>query len=169
MSELANFWNLILESNTFNFIILLILIIAVMQKLNVKAAVEKLKNDIIEAIENSKRAKENAYNNYTDAKSKIEHIEDEISEKLTLASQQADNVAASITDNIERKIKQIETNVVKVIEAEEKTLVTSLTDKTSKESVELARNYVKSRLAQEPELHKRYIEESINELDKVKI
>ena len=87
MSELANFWNLILESNTFNFIILLILIIAVMQKLNVKAAVEKLKNDIIEAIENSKRAKENAYNNYTDAKSKIEHIEDEISEKLTLASQ----------------------------------------------------------------------------------
>ncbi len=169
MGELVNFWNLIVESNTFNFIILLILIIAVMQKLNVKAAVEKLKNDIVEAIEKSKQAKENAYNSYTDAKSKIEHIDDEISEKLTLASNQAENVAASIVENIERKVRQIEANVHKVIEAEEKTLVTSLTDKTSKASVELARNYVKSRLANEPDLHKKYIEESINELDKVKI
>lgn len=169
MSEIANFWNLILESNTFNFIVLLVLLVAVMQKLHVAEAVEKLKSDIVYAIETSRLAKENAQKNYKDAKHKIEHIEEEISEKLSLASTQADNVAGSILETTERKLKQIENNVKKVIEAEEKTLVTSMTEQTANASVELARNYVISRLHREPELHNKYIEESIEELGKVKI
>lgn len=169
MNELANFWNLILESNTFNFAVLLVILVAVMQKLKVADAVEKLKNDIVYAIETSKLARENAHKNYTNAKSKIEHIEEEISDKLSLALKQAENVAGSIVETTERKIKQIEENVRKVIEAEEKTLITSMTDKTAQASVELARNYVISRLNQEPELHNKYIEESIEELDRVKV
>jgi len=169
MSELANFWNLILESNTFNFIVLAVIIVAVMQKLKVADAVEKLKNDIVYAIETSRQAKENAQSHYRSAKSKIEHIDEEISEKLTLASKQAENVAGSIIETTERKVKQIEDNVKKVIEAEEKTLVTSMTDKTSNASVELAKKYIIARLGEEPELHNRYIEESIEELDRMEI
>lgn len=169
MSEFANFWNLILESNTFNFIVLLVLLTIVMQKLKISDAVEKLKDEIVEAIENSKRARANAEKNYSDAKSKIEHIEDEISERLSIASKQAENIAGSISENVSRKLKQIENNALKVIEAEEKTLLTSLTDKTSKSSVELASNYIKLMLEKQPDLHKKYIEESIDELDKVKV
>jgi len=169
MSHVTEFWNLIIESNTFNFIVLLVIFVIVAQKLKLKEAIEKLRDSIVEAIETSKLAKENAEKHYSDAKSKIEHIEDEISEKLSLASKQADNVASSIREVTERKIRQIENNVKKVIAAEEKTLVTSLTDKTANASIDMARNYVVSRLKNEPELHNKYIEESINELDKVKI
>lgn len=169
MSEFTDFWNLILESNTFNFIVLLVLFVIIMQKLHVREAVEKLKNDIIYEIESSKLAKENAHKNYTNAKSQIEHIEDEISGKLSLASNQAENAAGSIAENIERKVRQIEKNTGKVIEAEEKTLVTTLTADISREAVTLALNHIKSMLKTEPQLHKRFIEESINELDKVRI
>lgn len=169
MNALSEFWNLILESNTFNFIILVVLFVIVAQKLNIADAVSKLKDEIVNAIENSKLAKENALKHYNDAKSKIEHIEDEISEKLSLANKQADNVAESIAEATARKIKQIEENVKKVSEAEGKTLIAELTGNTARESIDLARKYVKSRLKNEPDLHNRYIEESIDELDKVKI
>lgn len=169
MNELFNFWKLIVESNTFNFIVLLVILVIVMQKLKVSEAAAKLKDNIVNAIENAKNAKEKAKTYYDDAKSKIEHIEDEVSERLALATRQADNVADSISENTSRKVTQIEHNVEKVVEAEKKTLITELTDKTTKSSIILAEKYIKLRLDNEPELQDKYIEEGIEELDKVNI
>ena len=64
MNALSEFWNLILESNTFNFIILVVLFVIVAQKLNIADAVSKLKDEIVNAIENSKLTKENALKHY---------------------------------------------------------------------------------------------------------
>ena len=169
MNELFNFWKLIVESNTFIFIVLLVILVIVMQKLKVSEAAAKLKDNIVNAIENAKNAKEKAKTYYDDAKSKIEHIEDEVSERLALATRQAENVADSISENTSRKVTQIEHNVEKVVEAEKKTLITELTDKTTKSSIILAEKYIKLRLDNEPELQDKYIEEGIEELDKVNI
>lgn len=169
MNELFNFWKLIVESNTFNFIVLLVILVIVMQKLKVSEAAAKLKDNIVNAIENAKNAKEKAKTYYDDAKSKIEHIEDEVSERLALATRQAENVADSISENTSRKVTQIEHNVEKAVEAEKKTLITELTDKTTKSSIILAEKYIKLRLDNEPELQDKYIEEGIEELDKVNI
>ena len=169
MNELFNFWKLIVESNTFNFIVLLVILVIVMQKLKVSEAAAKLKDNIVNAIENAKNAKEKAKTYYDDAKSKIEHIEDEVSERLALATRQAENVADSISENTSRKVTQIEHNVEKVVEAEKKTLITELTDKTTKSSIILAEKYIKLRLDNEPELQDKYIEEGIEELDKENI
>lgn len=169
MNELFNFWKLIVESNTFNFIVLLVILVIVMQKLKVSEAAAKLKDNIVNAIENAKNAKEKAKTYYDDAKSKIEHIEDEVSERLALATRQAENVADSISENTSRKVTQIEHNVEKVVEAEKKTLITELTDKTTKSSIILAEKYIKLRLDNELELQDKYIEEGIEELDKVNI
>ena len=169
MNELFNFWELIVESNTFNFIVLLVILVIVMQKLKVSETAAKLKDNIVNAIENAKNAKEKAKTYYDDAKSKIEHIEDEVSERLALATRQAENVADSISENTSRKVTQIEHNVEKVVEAEKKTLITELTDKTTKSSIILAEKYIKLRLDNEPELQDKYIEEGIEELDKVNI
>ena len=111
MNELFNFRNLIVESNTFNFIVLLVILVIVMQKLKVSEAAAKLKDNIVNAIESAKSAKENAKAHYDDAKSKIEHIEEEISERLALATRQAENVAESISENTDRKVTQIAHNV----------------------------------------------------------
>lgn len=169
MNELLNFWNLIVESNTFNFIVLLVILVIVMQKLKVSKVATKLKDNIVNAIENAKRAKEEAKAHYDDAKSKIEHIEEEISDRLSLATRQAENVAESISENTDRKVSQIAHNVEKVVDAEKKTLVTELTDKTTKSSIALAKKYIKLRLENEPELQDKFIQEGIEELDKVNI
>lgn len=41
MNELANFWNIIVESNTFNFAVLLVIFAVLYKKMNVADGIEK--------------------------------------------------------------------------------------------------------------------------------
>lgn len=42
MNELANFWNIIVESNTFNFAVLLVIFAVLYKKMNVADGIEKI-------------------------------------------------------------------------------------------------------------------------------
>lgn len=86
MNELANFWNIIVKSNTFNFAVLLLIFAILFKKLNVSALVEKIKQDIINTINNAKAERENAKNKLYDAQKSIENIEEEIKQRLDEAS-----------------------------------------------------------------------------------
>ena len=57
MNELANFWNIIVESNTFNFAVLLLIFAILYKKLNISNTVEKIKQDVINTINNAKTEK----------------------------------------------------------------------------------------------------------------
>lgn len=57
MNELANFWNIIVESNTFNFAVLLVIFAVLYKKMNVADGIEKIKQGIINSINSAKRNK----------------------------------------------------------------------------------------------------------------
>ena len=166
MNELINLWNIILKSNTFNFIVLVVILAIVMQKLHISDALEKLKTEIVEKIEKSKKAKSDAIICLSDAKSKTENLDAEISEKISLANSQAHNVGEMIHETAQRKIKQITDNIEKVIKAEEKTIAIKLNDQTAQASIRLAEDIIRKQLQQDPSLHDRYINESLEELEK---
>ena len=167
MSELGSLWNLIVASNTFNFIVLVVIIAVVMSKLRVPELLTGLKDSIIAKIEASKKAKSDAEVSLSEALDKVKNLSNEVDEKLSLAKMQADNVAESIQEAAKRRIRQISDNVDKVIDAENKTLYTKLSDDTVKASINMATDYITRRLKENPDLHKRYIDEGIKELENV--
>ena len=167
MSELGSLWNLIVASNTFNFIVLVVIIAVVMSKLRVPELLTGLKDSIIAKIEASKKAKSDAEVSLSEALDKVKNLSNEVDEKLSLAKMQADNVAESIQEAAKRRIRQISDNGEKVIDAENKTLYTKLSDDTVKASINMATDYITRRLKENPDLHKRYIDEGIKELEKV--
>lgn len=167
MNELANFWNLIVESNTFNFIVLLLIFAVLFKKLNVSDAVEKIKQDIINAIDNAKAERENAKNKLMEAQKSIEHIEEDIKQRLEEASSKGDGIAKQILANTEEQVKLIENNIARVINAEEKTLSAQMTKKTLNASIELAKQHIKNILENNEELHNKFIDESIENIDRV--
>ena len=57
---MTNFWNIIVQSNTFNFAILLIMIAIVLVKLDIISIIEKIRQSVISKIENANFAKEDA-------------------------------------------------------------------------------------------------------------
>ena len=167
MNELANFWNIIVKSNTFNFAALLLIFAILFKKLNVSALVEKIKQDIINTINNAKAERENAKNKLYDAQKSIEHIEEEIKQRLDEASLRGEGIAKQIAANADEQVKLIEKNISRVINAEEKTLSAKITEKTLKASIELAKQHIKNTLVNNPELHNKFIDESIDNIDRV--
>lgn len=167
MNELANFWNIIVESNTFNFAVLLLIFAILYKKLNISNTVEKIKQDVINTINNAKTEKENAKNKLMEAEKSIEHIDEEIKQKLSEASIKGDDIAKQILANTNEKVDLIEKNISRVISAEEKTLSAQMTQKTLDASIELAKQYIKSLLKDNMDLHNKFIDESIDSIDRV--
>lgn len=168
MTHIIEIWDLIVKSNAFNFVVMIIILGWLLKKANLTSALENLKSKVIEQIEKAKSEKENAKNDLLKAKKSVANLDTEIKERILSAEEQAKTVAKRILDETESKIQQIESNVKRAVESEEKTVSSKLTSKTVNASVQLAKNHIKSLLQDHPELHKQYINESIENLDKVK-
>ena len=127
MNELANFWNIIVESNTFNFAVLLVIFAVLYKKMNVADGIEKIKQGIINSINSAIEEQKCAKNKLKDAKKSIENIDSDIAKQLEDAVQRGEGLANQILANTEEKVQLIEKNVKRVINAEEKTLSAKMT------------------------------------------
>mgnify|MGYP005762544791 CR=1 FL=1 len=167
MNELLNFWKLIVESNTFNFVVLILIFAILFKKINLADTIEKIRLDIVRTIENVKKEQQDAKSKLANAQKAIEHIDDDIKERLNEAGKRAESISKQILENTDNQVALIEKNIERVISAEEKTISASLAQKTVKSSVELAKKQIIEMLESNPELHKKYIDESIANIDKV--
>lgn len=159
-----NFWNAIVQSNTFNFAVLLLIFAVLYKKLNISDTVENLKQQIINKIEDAKLKREQAKRKLSSAKKLAEHLDDDIKQRLNDADKRAAGLSEQIIKNAQEQVKMIEKNVKNVIIGEEKTLSTQLSDKALKASVELAKQKIIKTLEENPKLHDKFIEESIGEI-----
>lgn len=166
---MAEFWNLIVQSNTFNFAILVIIIAVVFAKIDLPGIIEKIKNDVARAIENAKQEKENAEKDLKTAQKTAANTDNEVAEQLKTAENNAQNLSQGIMKNTELQIENIKSNILKVINAEEKSLSAKLTQDTVNNSIELAKQNIINKLNENPGLHNKFIDDSINEIDRVQL
>lgn len=169
MNELANIWNMIVQTNTFNFAILVLIFAVIFRKIKLGEVLENLKEEIVKAIKNAEEEKARAKNELAEAKKSIKHLDEDIQAAISSANSRAEQIASQILVNTQKEIDLIKSNIDKIIKAEEKTISTTLADKTAKASIALAKNHIISVLEDQPELHEKYINESINELDRIQL
>ncbi len=159
-----NFWNAVVQSNTFNFAVLLLIFAVLYKKLNISNTVERLKQDIIKKIEDAQLEREMAKEKLHKAKKSVEHLDADIKERLNDANSRAESLSEQIIKNAQEQVKLIEKNVQNVIVGEEKTLSSQMSDKALKKAIELARQKIIKTLEENPKLHDKFIEESIGEI-----
>ena len=159
-----SFWDTIIETNTFNFVILIIIFAVIFKKLNISEIVSKIKGDIISSIENAISEKENSINKLNDAQGQYDSLDTELKNRKLEAMQKSDAIVSQILSNANDRIKSIESNAKTSILAEEKTINAKAIDKTLKNSTILAEKLIIQKLKEKPELHKKFIQESIGEL-----
>ena len=166
---MTEFWNLIVESNTFNFAILVIILAIVFTKIDLAGIIEKIKNDISTAIENAQQEKETAAKELQSAQKTAANTDNEIAEQLKNAQENAKNLTRGIIKNTETQVENIKTNVMRSIMAEEKKLSNELTRQTLQSSIEQAKQNIIQKLNENSSLHEKFIEDSINEIDGVEL
>lgn len=164
---MADFWNLIVQSNTFNFLVMLVIFVMLWQKLDLTSKVEAMKSDIAEFIENSKREKELASLHLQEAEKSVANLDAEIREKLDTSKALAQNVFEEIQDMAQKNVAKIEANVDKIIDNETRKINSKLSGDTASTAISLAQTKLKEMFAQKPELHEQHINEAIETLDRI--
>jgi len=168
LSTISHIWNTIVTSNTFNFIVFVLILAWVFKKINIGAMISSLQQKIIKLLDEAKKEKEDAQNALLNAEKAVENLPVELNEIIQDAAKSAEVISKKILTEAEKQIESIESNAKKIIEAEEKLLISKLTKNTSQASVELAKTHIQNVLGQTPSLHEKYINDSIDELDRLK-
>lgn len=167
MNTIINIWNTIIQSNTFNFIVMLFIFGWIMKKANMSNILDKYKNKTVNTIEEAKLEKSNADIEFSNAANSVENLDTEISQTLKNAAKRAREAADEILKQTTEQTLKISQNIQKTIDNEEKKISASLTEITAKASAKIAEEHIKLLLKDNPKLHEKYINQSIQELGQI--
>ena len=169
MQEIVSFFKYLAMSNTINFILMIAILAVIVKKMCIKDSLDKSILAVRAAINKSDEAKQNSKKSLQEAKISIEKLPQEVKCIEQEAASKAEVFKNKIEESTQKTIFNIEKNVDRVISIEEKKLSNLLTGKTITASVELAKNHIENLLVQNPDVHQKFIKESIDELKKVKL
>ncbi len=164
MNTISEIWNFIVTSNFFNFVVMVLILTWIINKVNLADILEKAVTNIKTTIEKAEQEKVSGEKELQNALKSVENLEEEIKQKISNAENNAERIAQNIITEAEQKVKNIQSNIERVETAEEKTISARLSKKTAAASAELAKLHIKAVLEANPSLHEKYINQSIEEL-----
>lgn len=159
---MADFWNLLLYGNVINFLILVAILAFVCVKINMGEKLASFKNDIVEKIENSKEEKENAAKKLSEAKAYFKLLDNDISENAGKIEAGADSVVADIEEAIKKNIEKINDNTEKFMANEKNKVLLKVSSSTYNSALSKAQKTITEKFESDSELHKKYIERSLD-------
>jgi len=159
---------IILESNLFNFIIMLAIIIYAAKKFDLPQKIDDSISKIKETIEKSELAKSNSIEELNEANEKTKNVQAEIKEIENIAKENLSNMKEKITQESEKQIESMKKSASKIIDSKEKEITSKLSKKTVLASFEVAKKHIIDLLEKNPDYHQNFIKESIKELNRLK-
>lgn len=169
MQQIISFIKYLAESNAINFVIMLIILGFIIKKVNLQKSFNSSIKNVESKILKSDEVKETAKSSFTGAKSTIDRLPEDIAALEKEALSKSKVFKEQIEESTQKAILTIQKNADRAISIEEKKISNLLTGKTITDSIELAANNLKDMLDNNPELHNKFIEESLEELDRVKL
>ena len=160
-------WNLIVESNTFNFIMMLVILIAVSYFAHLSEKLDSAVESVKDTIDKSQSAKDASFNELAQTKETCKNIQNEIKEILSQGEKSANLLSQKIEQEAQIQLNSINNNTQKTILREQKETITALSKETVLESIEIAKEHIVNMLQKNPRYHQVFIEESIEKLDRL--
>lgn len=164
---MSDIFHLLIQTNTLNFLIVLCLIIFLVIKLNLKDKMDNLSNEIKEYVEASSTEKEQSDKNLEIIKKKVDKLPLVIEKIQKSTENSVKNLGEKIKNEIAEQKQDIENNAERIFHLETKKFKEKLTALLSEKSVEIARENALNQLNQNIELHNKYIDNAIDELDRI--
>ena len=166
---MSDFLHLLLQSNIFNFILVVAIIVYLVRKFNLKQKIEKLTNEIKSYVDESENEK-------LDAEKELRNINDKIAKlpsEIDNINRSADNSVKSLSEKIltetESQKQDILNNAERLLNLETKKFKSKLVGILSEKSVELVQQNTINQLNSNRDLHKKYIDNAISELDRINL
>lgn len=164
--DFTTIWNkLVVETNLFNFIIMVCILALVFWKMDLKSILTSMQEKVAQTIDEVKQNKAKSEETLTEAKKAVQKLPEDIEKINSDAKESAEMISAKIIDDAKKQAEHISQNADKVISAEEKQIINNLIKQVSVTSVEKSRENAVNMLKDNIEMHEKYIRESIEKLD----
>ncbi len=164
---MEDIFQFLIKTNTVNFIIVLALIIFLFIKLNFKQKIEDLRTEIKTYVETAENEKTQAEKKLAEIKDKVSKLPDEIEDIKISAEKSTVSIASKIHSEIEEQKQDISNNAQRIFNLETKKFKAKLNTLLSEKSIELAQENALNQLNSNKDLHNKYIDNAIDELDRI--
>lgn len=141
----------------------------VIKRLNVGQKIEDMRSLIQKSVEESDSIKLEAENDYKRVSESLSNIEEELSSIIVKAEEAAKAYESKAKEDLSKTVENIKATVEKQVVSEENNVHSSLLKSFSTSSVEIAQMQIKSALVKDSGLHRKYIEDFINSIDKLEV
>lgn len=162
---MISFIKTLIQSNTFNFLLVLAFFYWLIPKINLSEKLGNLVNSVKSYVGEAEKEKSNAQRRLNIIKNKIEKLPNEIKRIERSANNNIENLDKKSKEIIEEKKQDIDNNVKRIMDLETKKFKSKLTSLLSEASVNLARDNAVKQLENNREMHDKYIYDAIEEID----
>ena len=146
---------------------MVVIFAVVLRKIDAKKAFVSMREEIKKVVEKSENEKKLALTELEHTKESLEKLPGELEQIISDAKVASVNIAKDLEAKGSEEIKKLEKQADKAYKFEEKKFYEKLASMTSNAAVDLARDNVVSELGQKPELHNKFIDDALSELDRV--
>ena len=169
MNHILSIFEYLAKTNTINFIIMAILLIVILKKINIKNTLDNSCQKIEKSIDDSEKEKKQSKKILNSSKKRLENLPSDIAEIEKFAKQKTKVFEKQLADSCQKNIENIKQNAINSISIEEKKISNEIKSKTIDKSIEEAKNNIIKKLQTDQDLHKKFIKESLEELDRIEI
>lgn len=162
-------WSNILNSNAFNFTVMVLFFAILVKYLKLPEKIESQRTEIQNNVEASDNIKKEAKEALAKVQKSLESLPLELDEILKNADAAAKAFENKSKEEIEKLVASIKENAEKQVQSEEKQAHSSLSKNIGKASVDIAHRQVESAFENNKELHRKFINDFINSIDKLEV
>ena len=159
----------ILHSNVINFLIMVALFVYIGYKLKVGQKIEDMTSAIKNKVEESDAIKEEAKKDFQNVENSLAHVEDELDAIVKKAEAAAKSFEQRTREDLDKSVALIKQNIEKQVISEQNHVQGELMKNVASSSIEIAQRQIKSALDKDKQLHRKYIEDFINSIDKADV
>lgn len=165
MENLIEIWKQICESNLFNFVVMVLLLAWLVKKFDLGAKIEAGRKKIESNIAESETVKEENLKKLYEVQEASTKIDEEMLKVFNSAEEKARFVGEKLLEEGKIQAESIKENSKKTIDTNIKTVKNEIIKETAQEAMKLAEQHIKSTLESDPNLHQKFILESIDAID----
>ena len=157
-------WTVIIQSNTFNFVVMVFLLAFILKITKITQKLENAQKKVGDTIDKSLETKEKSIIELKNADEKAKNIQDEISKIENEGAKNSKLLNEKINEETTKELDNIEKNTKKIIDYNNKQTISDLSKKTGLIALELAKSHIREVLSSKPEYHQKFVDESIEEI-----
>lgn len=159
----------IAQSNTINFIIMVGILWYIVKRFDLMSGVENAVKNVALNLKKSDEEVDKSRQALKLAEDEIKKLPDEIKRITDETDAKAEDLKKQIESSTLKTIENINANIPKILRIEEKKISNQIVDETVRNAIASAESNIVKILDANPELHIKFIEDSLADFDKVKL